>query len=37
LNSGSKEIIILLCGGGKPTQSRDIEAAKQIAQNIEEA
>jgi putative addiction module killer protein len=31
-----QEIVILLCGGGKSTQSGDIEAAKQIAQNLEE-
>jgi putative addiction module killer protein len=31
------EIVILLCGGDKSTQSRDIKAAKRIAQNIEEA
>ena len=31
-----REIVILLCGGDKSTQSRDIEAAKRIAQNIEE-
>jgi putative addiction module killer protein len=31
-----KEIVILLCGGDKSTQSRDITAAKQIAQNVEE-
>ncbi|MDR3123228.1 MAG: type II toxin-antitoxin system RelE/ParE family toxin [Treponema sp.] len=30
-----QEIIILLCGGDKSTQSGDIKAAKQIAQNLE--
>ena len=28
----NKEIIILLCGGNKKTQHRDIEIAKQLAQ-----
>jgi putative addiction module killer protein len=32
-----QEIVILLCGGDKSTQSKDIESAKQIANNIEEA
>jgi len=32
-----QEVIILLCGGSKSTQSRDIEAAKRIAKNLEEA
>jgi putative addiction module killer protein len=31
-----QKIIILLCGGNKSTQSKDIESAKQIAKNIEE-
>ena len=30
------KIIVLLCGGIKSTQSRDIEKAKQIASNLEE-
>jgi putative addiction module killer protein len=30
-----QEIVILLCGGDKSTQSGDIETAKQIAQNLE--
>ncbi|MDR0642079.1 MAG: type II toxin-antitoxin system RelE/ParE family toxin [Treponema sp.] len=30
-----QEIVVLLCGGDKSTQSRDIETAKQIAQNLE--
>ena len=32
-----QEIVVLLCGGDKSTQTRDIEAAKQIAKNLEEA
>jgi len=31
-----QEIVILLCGGNKSTQNRDIETAKQIAKNLEE-
>jgi putative addiction module killer protein len=30
-----QEIVILLCGGDKSTQSKDIEIAKWIAKNIE--
>ena len=30
------EIVILLCGGNKSTQSRDIEAAGKIAANLDE-
>ena len=30
-----KEIIILLCGGVKSTQSKDIEKAKEILNNLE--
>ena len=30
-----KEIVVLLCGGDKRTQSRDIENAKELLQNLE--
>ena len=30
-----QEVVILLCGGDKSTQGRDIETAKLIARNIE--
>ena len=30
-----KEIIVLLCGGDKRTQSRDIEQAKELLRNLE--
>ena len=30
-----KEIIVLLCGGDKRTQSKDIEQAKELLQNLE--
>ena len=30
------EIILLLCGGNKSTQSRDIEVAKQLVRTMEE-
>ena len=30
-----KEIIVLLCGGDKRTQSRDIEQAKKLLQDME--
>jgi len=30
-----KEIIILLCGGDKRTQDKDIEQAKELLQNLE--
>jgi putative addiction module killer protein len=30
-----REIVLLLCGGNKSTQSRDIETAKRIAKNTE--
>jgi putative addiction module killer protein len=31
-----REIVILLCGGNKSTQRRDIAAAKEIAANLDE-
>jgi len=31
-----REIIVLLCGGDKTTQSRDIEHARTLAQNLED-
>ena len=30
-----REIIVLLCGGDKHTQTRDIEQAKELLQNLE--
>jgi putative addiction module killer protein len=30
-----REIIVLLCGGDKRTQSRDIERAKELLENLE--
>jgi len=30
-----REIIILLCGGDKRTQTKDIEQAKELLQNLE--
>ena len=37
LTRREQEIVILLCGGDKSTQSRDIDTAKRIAQNLKEA
>lgn len=31
-----KDLVILLCGGDKSTQARDIEQAKEIAANLED-
>jgi len=31
-----REIVVLLCGGDKGSQSRDIEAAKRLAKEIDE-
>jgi putative addiction module killer protein len=31
-----QEVVILLCGGDKSTQAKDIKAAKEIAKNLEE-
>jgi len=31
-----QEIVILLCGGDKSTQTKDIKTAKEIAKNLEE-
>lgn len=35
LTRRGREIILLLCGGDKGSQSRDIEHAKQIARDLE--
>ena len=36
LTQRGKDIVILLCGGNKTSQTRDIKAAKRIEKNLEE-